>query len=165
MSTDGRKIYRHWKLGPFEYRSDLIAHDYMRRWMVKTPWGMLRLHRIMRSDSRDHFHDHPMDFVSLILSGGYVEYRPNQPPKHFPPGSVVVRRAEDLHYLELMGKPAWTFLVTSLPRREWGFATEEGWIGNDHYDAWLKEKQMQALRELRRVLNTMPGMVVKKGET
>src|SRR5207249_3630974 len=43
----------------------------MRRWTLRTPIGMLRVHHILRSDSDRDYHDHPMDFVSLIF-GGWV---------------------------------------------------------------------------------------------
>lgn len=145
--TDGRTIFRRITWGRFEYCSDLIAHDYMRRWRFKTPWGMLRIHHILRSDDRDHLHDHPMDFVSFILWGGYVEYTPNLPPKKYGPGSVVVRRAEDLHALELCDKKrgAWTLLLTPPFRRKWGFATPDGWIPAGQYDAYKKQKRIESL--------------------
>lgn len=140
-ATDGRTIFRRWRFFGFEYRSDLIAHDYMRRWMLKTPWGMLRLHHILRGDEGKHFHDHPMDFTSLILKGGYTEYCPGQEPRRCLPGDVVSRKAEDLHYLKLIDSSAWTLLVTSLFRREWGFSTEDGWVIAGEYDAWRKARR------------------------
>jgi hypothetical protein len=135
-STEGRVIYSSFKLCGFEWRSDLIAHDYMRRWTLFTPWGMLRLHHILRGDDRAHFHDHPMDFVSLILKGGYVEHRPDHPPRAFHPGDVVAHRAEDMHALEMLNGTAWTLVVAGHARRQWGFATEDGWIVSGEYDAW-----------------------------
>lgn len=138
VATEGRVLYRRWSLGGFEYRSDLIATDYMRRWTVKTPWGMLRLHHILRSDHDRHYHDHPMSFVSLILAGGYIEHRPHQAPRRCAPGSVVVRRAEDMHRLQLIGKDAWTLVLTGPVRRAWGFATESGWVHAAEYDAWRR---------------------------
>jgi hypothetical protein len=58
-------------------RWGLIVHhlgDYMRRWILRTPWGTLRLHNILRSDLDRDLHDHPFDFVSIIIGGpGYYE--------------------------------------------------------------------------------------------
>ena len=88
------------------------------------------------ADDDRHHHDHPMDFISLILRGGYVEHRPGMPPRRCPPGSVVVRRAEDLHYLKLIAGSAWTLVLTTPRRRKWGFMTEDGWIEAGEYDAW-----------------------------
>lgn len=139
-ATEGRILFRRWRLGGFEWRSDIIAKDYMRRWTFTTPWGMLRPHHILRSDDRAHFHDHPMDFTSFILKGGYIEHRPGCEPVRHEPGSIVRRRAEDLHALELLERDAWTFVVAGPIRREWGFQTEDGWVVAGLYDAWKRAK-------------------------
>lgn len=125
----------------FEYRSDLIGRDYMRRWVLFTPWGALRIHHILRSDADRHFHDHPMDFVSIILRGGYIEHRPGSAPRRCGPGSVIKRQAEDLHRLQLLGKSAWTFVLAGPARRKWGFATEDGWIVAGRYESWKKNSK------------------------
>jgi hypothetical protein len=143
-STEGRSIFRRWRIGKFEYRSDLIAFDYMRRWMLKTPWFTLRLHHILRSDDDRAHHDHPMSFISWILRGGYIEYTPNNPPRRYLPGDVLVRRAEDLHFLKLIGDSAWTFLITTPFYRQWGFQTPDGWIPAHEYDEWKRKKDEAA---------------------
>jgi len=141
--TSGYKLFRKFEWKGFGYRSDLISGDYMRRWVIKTPWFLLRLHHIMRSDNDRHFHDHPFDFTSLILKGGYIEYTPNNLPRMVYPGDTVHRRAPDLHYLKLLEKDAWTVLITSPYYREWGFATEDGWVKADKYDEYLASKKEQ----------------------
>lgn len=135
--TAGESVFRRWNFLGFGYRRDVIAGDYMRRWTFYTPIGMVRVHHIMRSDNDRHFHDHPFDFVSLILRGGYLEHRPGKKQRMFLPGDFVVRRAEEMHYLTLLGRDAWTLVFASKPRRRWGFATEDGWIDAAEYDDWL----------------------------
>lgn len=148
-ATEGRILYRRWRLPfGFEWRSDLIAHDYMRRRTLSTPWGAIRIHHILRSDQREHFHDHPFDFTSLILAGGYVEHRPGMEPRTCRPGSVVRRRAEDLHALELIGKSAWTIVVTGPIRRDWGFMTEDGWVPASQYDEWKRKRFRRSCKVL-----------------
>lgn len=144
-STEGRKVFREISVGPFTFRSDLIAHDYMRRWALFTPWGTLRLHHTLRSDDRAHFHDHPMDFASIILWGGYIEHTPNKPPRTFRPGQLNIKRAEELHALELRSKSCWSFLFAGPVRRQWGFQTEDGWIKAGDYDEW-KARRTRVLR-------------------
>lgn len=138
--TAGYKLFRKFEWKGFGYRSDLISGDYMRRWVVKTPWFLLRLHHILRGDNDRHFHDHPFDFVSLILKGGYIEYTPNGLPRIFDPGSVNAKKADQLHYLKLLSGSTWTVLVTSPYYRDWGFATEDGWIKADRYDEYIASK-------------------------
>lgn len=111
---------------------------YMRRFILLLPWGAtLRLHHIMRSDDDRHLHDHPFDFTSFLLTAGYVETTRGPVPgfiqAHFwPRFSIVRKRAEDLHCLSLAG-PVWTLVFAGPKRREWGFATERGWISNHRY--------------------------------
>ena len=85
-----------------ELRSDLIGGDYMRRWTLRTPIGMLRLHHILRGDDDREFHDHPFDFTSIILAGGYVEHRPGGESKVYLPGGEGVLKHEDIERLEVI---------------------------------------------------------------
>jgi hypothetical protein len=111
------------------------ANPYMLRWILKLPWGSVRLHKICRSDVGlralgDVPHDHPFDFVSLLLTGGYVEERFEDGVCRrlpWPRGSIVWRRAEDLHRL-VLERPVWTIVVTGPNRRRWGFETPAGWV-------------------------------------
>ncbi len=120
-------------------RSDIYFGDdlYMRRWRIghRFRWS-LRIHHIVRSDRDRELHDHPFDFVSLILWGGYVEITPTRftdpegTPNHrrwYGPGSIIRRKAENLHRLELK-RPAWTLVLRGPIRREWGFVTTMGWV-------------------------------------
>lgn len=131
-------------------RSDIHFNGslYMRRWrIIHTPWFGIRIHNIVRSDDDRELHDHPFSFVSFILKGGYNEYTPRGGPDWYGPGSVIFRRAEDLHRLELRRKrgfnlggairvpdqtspevSAWTFVIRGPTRRQWGFMTDKGWV-------------------------------------
>lgn len=61
---------------------------YMRRWILHTPFGDLRLHHILRSDHDRDLHDHPFDFWTFLLTGGYTEWLPADHP------DVPVAKAE-----------------------------------------------------------------------
>lgn len=121
--------------------------SYMRRWILRSPYGTLRLHNIQESDSGRDFHDHPFRFTSLILKGGYLEHRPGcvcgdptaaacdlGPCRFYGSGSVVHRRASDLHRLELVNGPAWTLVLTGPYHRDWGFQTADGWVPFQDYE-------------------------------
>lgn len=136
----GLKKKNVWKI----YRSDLREPDgslYMTRWIFQTPWFGIRLHKIAKSDAGRDWHDHPFAFVSFILWGGYLEARPLLAlgGKHhcehsvfYGPGSVVRRKATDLHRLTLT-RPAWTLVFAGPYKRNWGFETEEGWVDFESY--------------------------------
>ena len=112
---------------------DLIEQHgkpYMRRHFLLggnnlTPGTTARYHNILESDLSD-LHDHPWDFVSVILSGSYVETTPTD-EREFGPGSVLVRTAEQLHRLSLPKGDVWTFVIVGPVKRRWGFQTEAGW--------------------------------------
>lgn len=133
---------------------------YMRRWIARCPQGTLRLHNIRTSDAGRDFHDHPFDFTSLILRGGYIEHVPgckcwvdyadttnlarmirlygkkffeSNPCRYFGPGSIIRRKAEDFHRLDLVNGEAWTLVLTGPYRRMWGFQTDKGWIPYQEY--------------------------------
>lgn len=153
MKRSDPPFHQRWAL----YRSDL--GDYMRRWILRTPWGTLRIHNILKSDEGRDFHDHPFSFASFVLRGGYIEHRPgcqcDPPSPHLSdvdwcaammhqicdpnpcrqvfPGEVVRRKATDLHRLEL-DRPAWTLVITSRYFRMWGFQTAKGWIPYREYE-------------------------------
>lgn len=107
---------------------------YLTRWrLLQTPWFGLFIHKINRPDSDRALHDHPWNFVSLILKGGYDEKRPSGITKR-DVGSFAYRRAEDLHAIvRLWEVPTWTFILIGRNRRNWGFQTEKGWVPHDKF--------------------------------
>lgn len=151
------------------YASHIGSHGniYMRRFIFLLPFGLgtIRLHHIMRSDDDRHLHDHPFDFTSFLLSGGYTETTPpetlfSEADRHiagrwpkksrfWPRFSIVKKRAEDLHSLTLE-RPVWTLVFAGPKRRDWGFATERGWVSNHHYlDEFPLRAEWRDLPEVR----------------
>lgn len=85
----------------------------------------VKIHNILLSDD-NCLHDHPWQFVSLILWGGYVEHT-EKGSKIYHPGQLLKRPAEFKHRLEIH-QPAWTLVVTFKKTREWGFWAPEGFV-------------------------------------
>ena len=107
----------------------LHLDGYMRRfWLFRSPLVNARVHEILRSDNDRHLHDHPWDYVSVILRGGYWEITESG-ERWYGPGSVVCRRATHQHRLVLPpGQTATTLFLHARKRRSWGFHTEAGWV-------------------------------------
>jgi hypothetical protein len=82
-------------------------------------------------------HDHPWNYATLILKGGYYE---NIPLRNSTTGGVVgstrvwrgpghfrYRKADDLHWLELAKDkdgnniPCWSLFFMGRKKKEWGF--------------------------------------------
>ena len=102
---------------------------YMDRWIVLTPWGTLRLHHILRADIGDDPHDHPFDFASLILCGGYTEARRFNDVDQvcrFDAGDIVRRKTTDFHRLISVDPGTWTLVLSGPKVKPWGFKMPDG---------------------------------------
>lgn len=107
---------------------------YMERFYL-SPDKSRRLHHILLSDPGTDLHDHPWDFVSVILTGAYRETTQGGDVDYSAP-SVIARKAEMLHRLTLLDGPMWTMVTTGPVRRRWGFQTAKGWVH------WSEHKQL-----------------------
>lgn len=117
------------------YRSRI--GEYMDRLILKTPWGTLRAHRILREDRSEDPHDHPFNFTSLIVWGGYEEEffidpvdRPEVVVRRwFKRGDVNSRDASDAHKITRVLPRTLTLVVSSRKIKSWGFyLPRRGWL-------------------------------------
>lgn len=88
-----------------------------------------RVHEILRSDLGREPHDHPWWYLTIILKGGYCEDRYDAAGKLISskwhgPGSVLFRRANSWHMLDLDGERATTLFITGSKSQTWGFNVE-----------------------------------------
>lgn len=106
-------------------RKGALHRFYLRRAGDDGRWGLF-VHRIMRSDDVEVFHNHPWDGVALVL-GSYIEETPTTPRRLVRLFNVVRHRGS--HRVELPdGKPVWT-LFLHFRRREdgaWWFHDRAG---------------------------------------
>lgn len=114
------------------------------------------LHYFARGDDDQSLHDHPWDFTTRILAGGYVEHLP--PESWLAPlrwdgcplgepgpdweavlrprgvGETIAHAAEDLHCVGKTEPGTWTMVTTGPRRREWGFHPPgKPWVGYREY--------------------------------
>ena len=97
------------------------------------------LHRFHKSDP-DDLHDHPWNYRTLILKGGYWEYTPQG---KFWRGVGHYRKmpAESLHRIELEpGVNCWTLFIPGKHKREWGFISDNQWFQWEEYLSQRKGK-------------------------
>lgn len=100
------------------------------------------IHRIYHEDEEKHMHDHPWDYVSVLLRGKFIEKTVNGHSGWIRPISVIKRKAEDFHKIQALGigcSHLTTLFFTGKRRREWGYDTEKGWIDNVSYRKWKHE--------------------------
>ena len=102
---------------------------YLRRFFIARSYrsGSTQLHHILTDDPEPDPHDHPWDFTSVLLTGGYRDIGPAGPVEHRAP-AVIARVAETPHRLELLDGPTWTLVATGPVRRRWGYHTDAGWV-------------------------------------
>lgn len=132
--------------------------NYLTRWrVIQTPWFGIYVHRFDGPDPRPTLHDHPWNFRSLVLLGGYVEATAysdvRQPPVNPPFGwpsqtlrehsewttykarSLNRKSARDLHTIvHLLRVPTWTLMFVGRRERVWGYVDRDGtWTAFDEH--------------------------------
>lgn len=138
---------------------------YLVRYIVfKSRFGCIYIHRFMRTDADDP-HDHPWNFWTYVISGGYTEkFFDKSKPVHQNnkylsywtatenkrlPGSLAYRKCTDIHVVktdkerhmgELEGAP-YTLCFMGPRRRDWGF-WPLGYNGA-HFMDWRKYLKMK----------------------
>ena len=116
----------------------VIGDDYLRRWWIipRNEGCNIYLHEILHSDDDRALHDHPWDNTSMLIDGGYIEHTPEGVFERTA-GSIVTRKATDLHRLEVPeGGRAVSLFMTGPKLREWGFQCPKGWrIWTEFVDA------------------------------
>lgn len=131
---------------------------YITRWIFwggRTPWAaQILVNQIHHTDINDCKHDHPWDFWTFVLWGGYVEEVRRADGTTFTqrrwPGQLSFRPAEHTHVIkELPWGKSYTLVFQYKKRREFGYYTREGWM---HYKKFLhemKEKGIAWCRPIR----------------
>lgn len=113
-----------------------------------TRWS-IAFHHFHRGDEDPHAHDHPFDFWSLILWGGYEEHIrtggfwsnrvfqfPMAGQDWVDQWTVIIRRplswayrwAEVQHRVTLRSKTCWTLCIKRQNCREWGFWRDDEFV-------------------------------------
>ncbi len=91
---------------------------YLRRWVINFGLFSIRLHKWIRGDDPRHLHDHPWNFITIVLSGNYTDITETgeEPLSRW---SIRYRAALHKHTVKTTG--CWTLLLTGPEKRVWGF--------------------------------------------
>jgi len=128
-----------WQFGGKRLIGDDPNDLLMIRWIVfRTPSFGIFIHKFCRSDHERALHDHPWNFLSIILRGGYTEvfercspaceYGEFQDSAWRRPGSILYRPATWKHRVILdPGKTSWSLVFVSGRKRKWGFWVNGKW--------------------------------------
>ena len=89
------------------------------RWrLIHTPWFGIYLHKWIKPDPRKTFHNHPWPFLSIILSGAYLEKRING--ERWVWWFNLVRR-KDFHTVTTILPNTWSLMLVGRDRGTWGY--------------------------------------------
>lgn len=89
------------------------------RWTLETPIGNILVHRMYAPIEHQYYHDHPWNFLAIVLRGGYWETLPSG---RFwrKPGSILWRPAMTKHKTTTkVGQISWSICFTGPKYREW----------------------------------------------
>jgi hypothetical protein len=106
--------------------------------LIKTPWFAICLHWLNRADPEPFLHDHPVSFLSIVLSGWYVELR-DDPRRSRSIWYFNFVRATDRHRIATVRPGTVTLALMGPKVREWGFHTPRGWV---HWKDYYRERAM-----------------------
>ena len=95
---------------------------YLKRWVFDFDLFSVRIHHWLGSDDQRHMHDHPWNFVTIVLKGCYLDI--SEKSEVLSAGNIRYRKAEHKHSV-YVSNPCWTLLLTGPEKRKFGF-----WVGN-----------------------------------
>lgn len=100
------------------------------------------LHKFLKSDP-DEVHDHPWNYATFILKGGYWEWVPvfdrqgqmtGEIAKWRGAGHFRICDANSYHRIEIdPSTETWTLFMPMWKRKDWGFWTRKGWVQHEQY--------------------------------
>jgi len=114
-------------------------------------WFGIYKHIIVKPDEDKHDHDHPWDFLSIVLEGSYADMVNGWWNEHRKPLSIKFNKAEYHHKLMAVQGPknrCVTLVITGPRRREWGYVTNKGkYDYKDGSVTWVDNKEYRRMKK------------------
>lgn len=111
--------------------------------IIQTPYFGVYVHWIHEPDSDRDPHDHPWNFLSFILRGGYTEYIWNNPSYHndkaykrrWLRGTWHKMRRGQAHRIDSLEADTISLIFVGKRQGSWGFYTaQHGWVDWRDYE-------------------------------
>lgn len=133
---------------------------HFRRWRIlETPWFNIYIHGIYKEDEEAHLHDHPWNYLSIVLRGYFSERTLNydvitdENKKEWKsrrieenvigPSSFIYRKAESFHKIQkLHSNAVFTLFFTGKRKREWGYDLSGNWVDHITYRKMKNENKL-----------------------
>lgn len=109
--------------------------------IIQTPLGGIYLHRIHAIDDGRDPHDHPWNFISIVLAGNYIDQVWPDPRNldvygnrtHYRWKPTITKRSM-AHKIVLVAGTVWTLVFVGPKGKSWRFWTPEGPVDWKDYD-------------------------------
>lgn len=120
-------------MSPFRVVNKETGETYLWRLrIVQTPFLGIYLHIISGPDPDRHLHNHPWDFWSFILWGGYTEFFKRSGhiqgrERHWGCWSLHKMYKHNFHQINRTdnGERTWSLVITGRRKQVWGFLIED----------------------------------------
>lgn len=97
-----------------------IGETFYRYTLLKTPWFNVYLHELNAPKWHPECHDHPWNFITLLLWNGYDEQVGNMIWRRRA-GAVLFRPAAFTHNVITPYGVSWSLVFTTAKKRAWSF--------------------------------------------
>lgn len=119
---------------PYLHRYYLFSTRWLKHWFPKLSYRLV-LHKCVKSDA-DGLHDHPWNWKSKILEGGYWEHLADKSSTYRGPSGWRSCKSTDYHRLVLpyKGAESWSLFLMGPKTKDWGFLDrDENWVQWEEY--------------------------------
>ncbi len=112
---------------------DGVLH--FRRWRILSlPFLKINLHGIYMHDEDKHLHNHPWNFISIVLKGWYSERLEGDKINVRYPGNIAMRKKDAFHKIDsLQSKSIYTLNFMWGKQEVWGYKVKGKFVDHETY--------------------------------
>lgn len=118
--------------------------------IIECKWFNIYIHSIYKADEDEHLHDHPWNYISIVLYGKFMEAIKNSTSAKqkyemnwLSPKDISAQKAERTHKIYMLLSEKIVTLFFTGPRfREWGYDVDGKWIDNVTYRKMKNEGKL-----------------------
>jgi len=96
-----------------------IGETFIRYTLIKTPWFRVYLHNLIAPIPHPQCHNHPWNFIAVILKGGYLEYTVDTGWKSRLPLDILFRPHGWTHNVVTTRAGMWSLVFTGPKKYSW----------------------------------------------
>lgn len=136
-----RRVFKIMKLVKEIKSKEGVLH--FRRWqLLKTRWFTIYIHGIYHKDEDTHLHNHPWNFINMILKGSYTEQTVNGTILQ-KPFRINKRKGSDYHkILNVHTNVVYTLFIIGSKRMEWGYLVNGKHVEHSQYRQLKRENKL-----------------------